>query len=137
MNREEIEATIQAEMNTFNMQKFPGILPKWLLDNFQKIILEMPQIEVPYRGETIKSIIHKEVNDLNIFETGLIVNILLNVAPKYLAVNVDKFLVKKVILEQIVAEYNSITKKEMDRLQRKTMSFAAAQNTNGNRIIRN
>jgi hypothetical protein len=137
MNREAIEAAIQAEMNTFNMQKFPGTLPRWLLDNFEKIIMEMPQIDVPYRGETIKSIIHKEIDELNIFETGLVVNILLNVAPKYLAPNVEKFIVKKVVLEQIVAEYNSITKKEMDRLQRKTMSFAAASNSNGNRIIRN
>lgn len=138
LSRQEIEATINAEKERFNLQKFPGILPKWFLDNFSKIIMETSQTDVPYRGEIIKGILHKQVDDLNIFEVGFIVNILLTVPPKYLATNIEKFLLKKIVLEQIVAEYNSITEKETDRLQRKTMSFAAAQNKNGgSRIIHN
>lgn len=138
MNRQEIEATINAEKERFNLQKFPGVLPKWFLDNFSKIIMETSQTDVPYRGEIVKGILHKQVDDLNIFEVGFIVNILLTVPPKHLATNIEKFLSKKVILEQIVAEYNSITQKESERLERKTKSYAAAHNqSGGGRIIHN
>lgn len=138
MTREEIQSQIEGEMNKFNMKIFPGTLPKWFLDGFEKIIMDMPQTDVPYRGETIKSILSKQIDHLNIFEVGIVANILLTVAPKYLSTTIEKFLLKKIVLEQIVAEYNGLTNRETERLKRKTISMADAMNkNNASRIIRN
>lgn len=134
MDQKSIQDTIQAEMNAFLQKPFPAILPKWFLDQFDRVVMEMPQIDVPYRGETIQSILHKSNEQLTLFEVGLVTNILLTVPPKVISTNIDKFLLKKITLEQIRGQWNMLKATEEERLQRKARSFAEA---NRSRILRN
>lgn len=134
MTDQEIRDSIQKEMNVFMQKPFPAILPAWFLINFDKAVMEMPQVDVPYRGDTIQSILKKKNEELTFFETGLVVNIWLTVSPKFVDSKIDKYISKKIILEGIRAQWNMLNNTESERLQRKASVFARA---NGNRIIHN
>lgn len=134
MTNAEIENIIQKEMNTFLQKPYLGMLPAWFLVGFDKVVMEMSQLDVPYRGETIQSILGKTNDQLTFFEVGLATNILLSVAPKFLDSKIDKYLVKKTALESIRTQWNMQNSAEQERLKRKAASFA---NLNGNKILRN
>lgn len=134
MDQRAIERVIQAEMNEFQMKPYPGILPVWFLEKFPAAIMEMPQIDVPYRGETVQSILNKNTETLTFFEVGLICNVLLSISPKYLDSKIEKYLLKKRVLEDIRTQWNELNNKETERLKRKAASFNEA---NRPRIIRN
>jgi len=134
MDEKSIRDSIQDEMNQFNLKPFPGILPEWFLTNFERAVMEMPQLDAPYRGETIRDIIGKKVNELNFFEVGLACNIWLSVSPKFVDSKIEKYLAKKIALEGIRTQWNRLNNAEMERLQRKAASFAE---NSRNRIIRN
>ena len=134
MTNQEIENIIQKEMNTFLQKPFLGILPSWFLVGFDRAVMEMPQIDVPYRGETIQSILGKTNDELTVFDVGLITNIWLTVSPKFVDQKIEKYLTKKVILEQIRTQWNMQNNAEQERLKRKAQSLT---NLNGSKIIRN
>lgn len=124
MQASDIQIQIQKEMQSFLDKTFPGILPEWFLDGFEKCVMEMPQIDVPYRGDTIQDILSKKVNELSQFEVGLVTNILLAVPPKLLSSNINKYLVKKIALEGIRTNWNKMNDVETERLRKKASSFA-------------
>lgn len=137
MTQNEIQDLVQKEMATFLNKPFVGILPKWFLENFGRAVMEMPQLDVPYRGETIQSILGKTNDELTFFEVGLATNIWLSVPPKFVDSKIEKYVVKKIALEGIRVQWNLMNNTEMERLKRKAASFAANSNNNGRKTIIN
>lgn len=119
MTEQEVMQTIARDMEAFNKEPFPEPLPDWLLDNFEKIIMETPQKDVPYFADTVRKILAKKPNDLTIYEGGFVINLLVATAPKNVAKNIDSFLNKKGLLELIIKRYDSFMKQAERKFEAK------------------
>lgn len=133
MTEQEINQQIAADIKAMNEAPFPEPLPDWLLDNFDKIIMEVPQKDVPYFAETVRCVLAKRPNELTFYEGGFVLNVWTAVAPKYLSKNINTFLDRKGIAQRIMYRYNQQLEREQGKLDRKKASLMKL--VNGKKIL--
>jgi hypothetical protein len=120
MTEQDVKEIIAKDMQAINAAPFPDPLPEWLLNNFDKIIMEMPQSDNPYFAETLESILSKKnPNDLTVYEGGFVLNVLNSVAPKFIAKDIKTFINRKRQIGRIMYKYNVNLKKEENKLAAK------------------
>lgn len=123
MTQEEIQNQIQREMDEYVSQQFPGLLPEWFLEYFERAIMEMPQHVVPYRTDIPQAILNKKNIDLTLFEVDFISTVYLNVKPSVFGKKIHQFLVMKTAFESIAAKCTQLRESKRQSLFRKTQSF--------------
>lgn len=121
MTVEEIKEIIEKDEQAINNAPFPEKLPPWLLDNFDKVIMKMPQAYNPYTAATLKSVLSKkhDVQELTVVEGGWVLNCLNNIEPELIAKDIHDFMRKKEIIGQIMYNYNMGIAKEKIKLEKK------------------
>lgn len=112
MTEQEVNQQIARKVQAFNDQIFPEPLPDWLLDNFEKLIMETPQKDVRYFADTVRKILAKKPNELTIYEAGFVMDVWNGVKPKLVAKNITQFLDRKGILGNAMQRYNTFLAKE-------------------------
>lgn len=126
MTEQEVKEIIAKDMQAINAAPFPEPLPDWLLDNFEKIIMETPQKDCPYFAETVIKILAKSPNDLTVYEGGFVLNLLTATAPKNVANKIGLFLDRKGIIERIMHRYNANMQNEERKLAAKERKLTEA-----------
>jgi hypothetical protein len=124
MTEQDVKEIIAKDMQAMNEAPFPEPLPEWLLSNFDKIIMEMPQSANPYFAETLESILSKKnPNDLTFYEGGFVLNVINSVAPKFVAKDIKTFIHRKRMIGRIMYRYNVNLKKEENKLAAKEQTL--------------
>lgn len=126
MTEQEVKEIIAKDMQAINDAPFPEPLPDWLLDGFEKIVMETPQKDCPYFADTIRKIMAKKSNDLTVYEGGFVLNLLTSTTPKNIAKNINQFLDRKGQIERIMFRYNANMKKEERKLEVKQNTLTKA-----------
>lgn len=115
----EINEIIARDIQAMNDAEFPEPLPDWILDNFEKIIMETPQKDCPYFADTIRKILHKTPNTLTFYEGGFVLNLLTATTPKLVAKNLTTFLNRKGQIEHIMYRYNQFLRQSEKKIEAK------------------
>lgn len=126
MTEQEVKEIIAKDMQAINAAPFPEPLPDWLLDNFEKIIMETPQKDCPYFADTVRKILAKEPNDLTVYEGGFVLNLLTATTPKNVSNKIGLFLDRKGIIERIMHRYNANMQNEERKLAAKERKLSEA-----------
>lgn len=126
MTEQEVKEIIAKDMQAINAAPFPEPLPDWLLDNFEKIIMETPQKDCPYFADTVRKILAKSPNDLTVYEGGFVLNLLTATTPKNVANKIGLFLDRKGIIERIMHRYNANMQNEERKLAAKERKLTDA-----------
>jgi hypothetical protein len=134
MNEQQIQEQLTKEYNDFLIQPFEGI-PEWMIEKFPIALMSIPQSAVQYHAERIQLILSKKREEITIFECGLLVNCLLAAKPEVFGWPIEEFLLRRLELEGIRAEFTELTKKEETRLKKKQAALAGMggqmKNNNG------
>jgi len=140
MNPQELQQKLTDEYNEFMRQKFPHELPEWVLQKFPEALMSIPQSTVPYHAERIQHILSQTVENLSIFDIGIVVNVLLAVKPEIFGWSIEEFLMKRTELEQARAYFTTLTSNEEKRLQKKKVALenmgGQINNNNNNGMVK-
>lgn len=122
---QEIQEVLDKDRDAINNSPFPEMLPPWLLDNFDEIIMAERQNVNRYSAKVMRSILSKKDNParLTVYEGGLVLNILSAVQPFLIAKDIEEFLDKKQIIGELMFRYNMNMAKEEEKLKRKEASL--------------
>lgn len=116
---QEIDAIIEKDRTAIDNAPFPEPLPDWVLNNFDELIMSMPQNIHPYSAKFLQIILSKRDNpsDLTVIEGGFVLNVLNSVAPYLIAKDFDEFIEKKAIIGAIMYRFNVNMQKELNKLE--------------------
>lgn len=122
--QENIKRQIQIDLNVYLSEPFESIIyPEWFYKGFKDTYMNMNQAQVPHRYETIVSIINKirakNVENLSMFEAGLMTSLWMAVNPVVVDKDIDKFLIKRGWLESVMAKYEELKQVKLDSLFKK------------------
>lgn len=126
MTEQDVKKIIANDMELMNAAPFPEPLPDWILDNFEKIVMETPQKDCGYFANTIRKILNKKPSELTFYEGGFVLNLLTNTTPKFVAKNLSTFLDRKGVIERIMYRYNLSLKTEEKKLELKERKLLEA-----------
>lgn len=131
----DIEKSIEQEWAKFQHSPWPGSIPKDVIVNFKKCLLEAPPMKHQIHVKVIKDILAKEksTEKLTYVELGLAINLILNSPLFVLSDDLDAALVKLERIEKMRIEYNNSAKeKETQLIQKKQTLIQLATGGGGN-----
>lgn len=117
---QDIEKQIEGEYAKFQQSFFLGTVPKDLIENFKKAILDMAPNRHQLHTKTIKTIIGKKTNELTYVELGMVVNTILAAPLFTLSEDLTSALIKLEKIETVRNDYNlAVQRKEAELMQKK------------------
>ncbi len=123
MNMKEIEQKIFELQQEFNSQAYPLPLPKTFIEVFKKafMVVSPQQHKLPLK--VCRIISEKKVEELTIMEVGQMTNLIISAKPENLYKDFKTALVNYEALNNIVIDYNIMSKEKESELNAKKVQL--------------
>src|SRR5438105_4326547 len=137
MTVHDIEKQIETELATFNLSLYFGSIPKDLIANFKKALLEVPHEKHQIRVKLLQEMVKKKENQLTFMEVCMCVNVI-QAAPLFvLSDDLDSALIKFKKVEELRSEWNNAKRrKEQELIEKKQNLMQLAGVGGGNGQVR-
>lgn len=135
---EDIDRQIAGDRNSFNSKIYDGYIHHNIVEYFKKAIIGIPPSMHQIKADAIRAIMNKRPDELNTWEVGTIINIVLAAKPKEVFDGMTELLEVLDVMEKVRTDYNKITEqyqKSEARKKVKLMEIAGLNKNNTARLI--
>lgn len=129
MTNNQIDENINQEYRETVMKVYPEInegLPDWLLLAVKDNLFKTDPRFLNYRAANMKDILTREKISLSLLEVQTVATIVLSMQPSHIASDLQDYLDKKNIIENILATVNELESSVKQRLEKKRKSLMSA-----------